>query len=257
MQTLWQDLRYGARMLVKNPVFTLIAVMTLAIGIGANTAIFSVVNGVLLRPLPYPEPERLVMVWEKRIREGVNNNVVAPADFRDWQARNQVFENMAAYTNTDMALSGDGEPERIRSGNVSAAFFDVVGVKPMLGRGFLAEEEQPGRNRIVVLSHALWQRRFGAEGGVIGRTIQLNSEPYEVIGVLPPSFRFVDAQIELWFPLDFTTSQMQARASHFLNVFARLKPGATLEQSRNEMERIGAQLEQEHPRENRGHSACL
>jgi predicted permease len=256
MYTLWQDLRHGTRMLLKKPGFTLTAVLTLALSIGANTAIFSVVNAVLLRPLPYPEPEWLAMVWEKRMREGSNDTFVSPADFRDWQARNHVFENMAAQISTEMALSGEGEPERIRLGNVSAAFFEVLGVKPMLGRSFLAEEER-GRHRVVVLSHALWQRRFGAERGVIGRTIQLNGEPYAVIGVLPPSFRFPDEKIEAWFPLDFTTGQMRARTAHFLNVFARLKPGATLEQAQNEMERIGAQLEQEHPQDNRGHSALI
>jgi putative ABC transport system permease protein len=246
-------------MLWKKPGFTLAAVITLALGIGANTAIFSVVNAVLLRPLPYPEPERLVMVWEKRIREGSNETFVSPADFRDWQARNQVFENMAASSailsasGTEMAFSGDGEPERIRLGNVSAAFFEVLGVKPILGRGFLAEEER-GLHRVVVVSHAFWQRRFGAERGVIGRTIQLNGEPYEVIGVLPDSFRFPDEKIEAWFPLDFTTGPMRARTAHFLKVFARIKRGVTLEQAHTEMERIGAQLEQEHPQDNRGHS---
>ena len=257
MEPLLQDLRFGARMLFKNSGFTLIAVITLALGIGVNTAIFSVVSAVLLRPLPYPEPDKLVMLWEQRIREGVNNNAVAPADFRDWRARNQVFTNIAAMFVIPLNLSEGNEPERITAGQVSASFFEALGIKPMLGRGFLAEEEQAGRNRVVIMNHDLWQRRFGADRNIVGRRISLNGAPFEVVGVLPPSFRFPNEELALWLPLDANAQGMQTRLNHFLSVYARLKPGVTLSQARAEMERIGAQLRQEYPQENDNHTVFV
>ncbi len=257
MQTLWQDVRFALRRLLKKPGFTAAAVITLALGIGANTAIFSVVSAVLLRPLPYPEPDRLVMVWEKRIREGVNDNAVSPADFRDWKARNQVFEKIAALNEITLDLSWENEPELIAAGQVSASFFDALGVKPMLGRGFSAEEEQAVRNRVVVMNHSLWQRRFGADRSVIGRMISLSGASFEVVGVLPPSFRFPNEELELWIPFDLSSQGMQSRLNHFLSVFARLKPGITLQQAQAEMERVGAQLIQEYPQENDNHTAFV
>jgi predicted permease len=257
METLWQDLHYGLRTLLKKPGFTCAAVLTLALGIGANTAIFSLVSAVLLRPLPYPEPDKLVMVWERRIREGVNDNAVAPADFRDWRARNQVFAHIAAQNDIPLDLNEGNEPERIATGQVSASFFEVLGIKPMLGRGFLAEEEQAGRNRVVIMNHDLWQRRFGADRSVIGRRISLSGVLFEVIGVLPPSFRFPNEELALWIPLDPNTERMQTRTNHFLSVFARIKPGVTWEQAQAEMERIGAQLMQEYPQENDNHAAFV
>jgi putative ABC transport system permease protein len=257
MDSLLQDLRYGARMLFKNPGFTLIAVVTLALGVGVNTAIFSVVNAVLLRPLPYSEPDKLVMLWERRIREGSDNNAVAPADFRDWRARNQVFTNIAAMFAIPLNLSGGNEPERVTTGVVSASFFEVLGVKPMLGRGFLAEEEQAGRNRVVIMNHDLWQRRFGADRDIVGRQISLNGAPFEVVGVLPPSFRFPNEELALWLPLDANAQDMQTRLNHFLSVYARTKPGVTLSQARAEMERIGEQLRQEYPQENENRTAFV
>jgi putative ABC transport system permease protein len=257
MEWFIQDLRFGVRMLVKNPGFTLIAVLTLALGIGVNTAIFSVVSAVLLRPLPYSEPDKLVMVWERRIREGSDNNAVAPADFRDWRARNQVFANMAAMFAIPLNLSEGNEPERVTTGLVSASFFEVLGVKPMLGRGFSAEEEQAGRSRVVIMNHDLWQRRFGADRNIVGRRISIDGAPFEVVGVLPPSFRFPNKELALWVPLDANAQDMQTRLSHFLSVYARLKPGVTLEQARADMERIGAQLSQEYPQENENHTAFV
>jgi putative ABC transport system permease protein len=257
METLWQDLRYSARSLAKNPSFAVIAVITLALGIGANTAIFSVISAVLLRPLPYPEPDKLVMVWEKRIREGVNDNAVSPADFRDWKARNQVFANIAALTETTLDLTEGDEPERVVAGQVSASFFDTLGVPTALGRGFLSEDEQPGRNRVVVMNHELWQRRFGADRSVIGRTISLSGAPFEVVGVLPPSFRFPNEELALWIPLNPAAQGMQTRVSHFLSVFARIKPEMTFQQAQAEMERIGAQLMREYPQENDNHTAFV
>jgi len=254
LETLWQDLRYGARMLMKNPGFTLVAVITLALGIGANTAIFSVVSAALLRPLPYPEPDKLVVVGEWRIREGVKN-VVAPADFLDWRARNQVFTNIAAKNEISVDLSEGNEPESVRAGLVSASFFEVLGVKPMLGRGFLAEEEQAGRNRVVIMNHDLWQRRFGADRNIVGRRISLSGVSVEVVGVLPPSFRFPNEELALWLPL--VTTGQQTRSNHSLAVYARIKPGVTLSQARAEMERIGEQLRQEYPQENSDHTVFV
>jgi len=257
VQTLWQDVRFGFRMLLKKPGFTTATVITFALGIGANTAIFSVISAVLLRPLPYPEPDKLVMVWEKRIREGVNDNAVSPADFRDWKARNQVFANIAALTETTLDLAEGGEPERVAAGQVSAAFFDTLGVPPALGRGFLDEDEQPGRNRVVILNHELWRRRFGADRSVIGRTISLSGSPFEVVGVLPPSFRFQNEELALWIPLNPNAQGMQTRLNHFLSVFARIKPEMTIRRAQAEMERIGGQLTQEFPQENDNHTAFV
>ncbi len=257
LETIWQDLRYGARMLRKNLGFTVVTVITLALGIGANTAIFSFVNALLLRPLPYAEPDKLVMIWERRLGEGTNSNVVAPADFRDWCARNQTFTHLAALVETSLDVHEGDEPERVTAGQVSASFFEVLGIKPMLGRSFLAEEEQAGRNRVVIIDHDLWQRRFGADRNIIGRRISLSGMSVEVVGVLPPSFRFPNEELALWLPLNPDAQSMQTRTNHFLSVYARLKPGVTLEQAQIEMERIGAQLMQEYPQENDQHTAFV
>jgi predicted permease len=257
LETLWQDLRYGARMLMKKPGFMLVAVITLALGIGTNTAIFSVVSAVLLRPLPYPEPDKLVMIFERHIRQGANHNAVAPADFLDWRARNQVFTNIAAMIEISIDLSEGNEPERVTAGGVAASFFEVLGVAPMIGRGFLAEEEQAGRNRVVIMNHDLWQRRFGADRDIIGRRISLNGEPVEVVGVLPPSFRFRNEKLALWLPIVTNGQGMPSRLAHSMVVYARLKPGVTLSHARAEMERIGEQLRQEYTQENNNHTAFV
>ncbi len=255
METLWQDVRYGARQLVRNPGFAAVAVLTLALGIGANTAIFSVVNAVLLRPLPYDDPEQLVMVWESRPREGVYDNPVAPLDFFDWRQRNQSFQDMAAFQYSTMDLTGAGEPERIGTGIVSAAYFRVFGVEAVRGRTFLPEEEQDGRHRVVVLSYGLWQRRFGGEPAVVGKALTLGGESYEVVGVVPESFDVPAPGIEMWRPLVGTTQPMQTRTLHGMHVFARLKPGTSLEQARLDMGRVSAQLSREFPEANANHAA--
>jgi MacB-like periplasmic core domain len=209
---------------------------------------------VLLRPLPYPEPDKLVMVWERRIQQG-SKNAVAPAGFLDWRARNQVFTNIAAKIEIPVDLSEGNEPERVAAGLVSASFFEVLGIKPMLGRGFLAEEEQAGRNGVVIMNHDLWQRRFGADRNIVGRRISLSGVPVEVVGVLPPSFRFPNEDLALWLPLVITGRP--TRLFHSLAVYARLKPGVTLSQAQAEMERIAAQLMQEYPQENDNHTAFI
>jgi predicted permease len=248
-----QDLRYAVRTLAKNPGFSLIAIIILALGIGANTAIFSVVSAVLLRPLPYPEPDRLVRIWERLIKED-GRNLVSDADFYDWRERNRVFENIAAWNGTTFDLTEGAEPERIGAAVVSPSYFDVLGVKPMLGRGFLPEEELPGAANVAVINHSLWQRRFAADPSIIGRKIPLSGESYEVIGVLPPSPIFSGETV--WVPLKIS-AQGKNRVGHFLRVVARLKSGITLQQARADMERVGAELMREYPAENNNHTAFV
>jgi putative ABC transport system permease protein len=253
MQTLWQDLRYGARMLLKNPGFTLIAVLTLALGIGANVAIFSVVNAVLIQPLPFGEPDRLVWTWGN-IRNGGNRASVSPPDYLDYRAQNTSFEQFAAmnsianYAN----LTGAGEPERLESRLVTGNFFQAMGVNAALGRVFLPENEKPGSEQVVVLSHDLWQRRFGGEPSVVGKTLTLDGKNYEVLGVAPPDFKFPQGA-ELWGPINFEASDgMKQRKAHFLRPIGRLKPGVTLQQAQADMDAIARRLEAQYPESNTG-----
>jgi putative ABC transport system permease protein len=252
---IWSDVRYGCRTLGRAPWFTAMAVLTLALGIGANGAIFSVVHAVLLRELPYADPGRLVMIWESRPREGVTNNVVSPADFLDWRMRQQAFDGIAAVSADQLTLTGVGESERVGAGNVSSSFFDLLGVPPMLGRTFTVEEEQAGRNRVAILNHGFWQRRFGANPAVIGQRITLDGDAYEIIGVLPPSFRFPDEEVQLWYPIDFTDADMRERFNHFLRVFARLKDGVSIDRAQQNMDLISDQLRREVELQNQGHGA--
>ncbi len=244
-----QDLHYGLRMLVKNPSFTIVAVLALALGIGANSAIFSVVNTVLLRPLPYKNPGRLVMLWEEATHLGFPKNTPSPANFIDWRAQNTVFEAMAAMVERSFNLTGVGEPERFDGRRVSANLFDLLGVQPQLGRAFRAEEDKPG-SRVVILSNGLWQHRFGGDPRVIGQTVSLNGESYTVIGVMPGSFQFPTRRDQLWVPLAFDAKEAASRGNHFLEVIARMKPGVTLQQAQAEMSTIAARLAQQYPEEN-------
>jgi putative ABC transport system permease protein len=168
MESLWQDLRFGARMLLKKPAFTAVALVTLALGIGANTAIFSVVNALLLRPPPFKDPERLVYVWETNPKIGLDRGIVSPADFADWREQNRVFENISSWRTWFYRLSGGGEPEQVWGVRTSASVFEMLAIEPLLGRTFLPEEEQPGRDQVVLISHGLWERRFGADPGAGG-----------------------------------------------------------------------------------------
>ena len=256
MHAIKQDLTYALRLLVKQPGVTVIAILTLALGIGANTAIFSAVNAILLRPLPYADPDRLVMVFEKRLAEGVLDNVVSPADFLDWSKMNGAFDGIAAMSGANADLTGVGEPIRLAAGAVSPPFFDVLGVQPALGRNFRTEEAIVGQHRVVILSHDLWQNRFGSDASVVGRKILLNAIPHEVVGVLPSTFEFPNTELTLWSPLALEGGpQAPTRVNHFLSVYARLKPGVTLERARAEMDRVGAQLQQQYPEANRNHGA--
>ncbi|MGA9769124.1 MAG: ABC transporter permease [Blastocatellia bacterium] len=239
METLFQDLRYGVRMLTKKPGFTVVVVMTLALGIGASTAIFSVVNTVLLRPLPYKDAEQIAVVWETLPSIGLEENTPAPANYINWREQNEVFENIAAFTVGFTNLTGTGEPERVDSLRVSASIFPLLGVEPMLGRTFLPEEDQPGASRVVVISHSLWQRRFGRDPDILEKTITVNDRSYTVIGVMGPSFSFPLLKAELWVPIAFT-ADARTEMSRNLWVLGRMKPGVTRDQAQAEMDTIVA-----------------
>jgi putative ABC transport system permease protein len=253
MQTLWQDLRYGARMLLKNPGFTLIAVITLALGIGANTAIFSVVNAVLLRPLPYPDSDRLVMLSTNAEKDGALGNT-GYTTFVDWHERSQSFERMVVIRSWGGVLTGQGEPEVIRGLRVSADYFKLLGVSPALGRDFRAEEDRPDTRFVVVISHALWQRRFNSDPQVVGKQLILNDQPFTIVGVMPPSFTdFLAANFheaaEVWGPVGYDITQPFAcRDCQHLKAIARLKPDITLAQARAEMGPIMNVMAREHPK---------
>lgn len=254
MHTLLMDLRYGVRMLLKNPGVTTIAVLTLALGIGANTAIFSVVNGVLLRPLPYKNPDRLMSLWEVVPEQGRWR--VAPANFLDWKNQNTVFEDMSAFGGATMTLTGDGEPAQLAGTRVSAGYFSVLGVGPILGREFSNDEFEPGKGQVVVLAESLWKQRYGGDPQVINRTITLNGANFTVIGVMPaglyPARPVVPSQLvfeqdqqQFWLPMAFAGDFATYRQSHILGVLGRLKEGKTLAQAQSEMNTIAARLAQE------------
>jgi len=256
METLWQDIKYGARMLAKSPGFALVAVLTLALGIGANTAIFSVVHAALLRPLPYPEPERLVMVWANmEQRGGPAQEWTNPADLHDWRTQNKVFEEMAALGGGVSTWSGDGEPEQLNATSVTFPMFRTLGVAPALGRDFTEQDDQPNGPRVVILTHGLWQRRFGSDPGIIGRALTLDGQPNTVIGMLPKGFRSpVIPTTEIFVPLQ---QAPEGRGNAFLRVIARMKPGVTLEQADAAMKVIAARLEQHYPDTNEKTSATV
>jgi putative ABC transport system permease protein len=245
------DMRYGMRQLWKTPAFSMVAVLTLAFGIGATTAIFSVVNGVMLKPLPYPEPERLVRVIE--ILPQYGRFAVAPANFLDWRDRNSVFAGMAAYAAGNSTYAAAGGPERLVNANVSWNLFDVLGVRPVLGRGFRAEEDVPAKNDVIIISHGMWQRHFGGDPNVVGRSITLSGRPVEVVGVMPPNFFFPNRTIEFWRPIAFPANP--TRGGHFISVVARLKTGVSIDQAAGEMKGIAAQLAKQYPDTNRDESA--
>jgi putative ABC transport system permease protein len=250
---LLRDLRIGIRSLTKAPGFALAAILTLALGVGATTAIFSVVHGVVLRPMPYPNPDSLVMVWEITPQSGQFS--VAPGNFFDWRRQATSFESLAALGNTDVTLQGPDGPEPLPAAFVSPAFFHVMGVSPALGRGFTAEEEIPGRNNVVVLGHGAWQRRFGADARVIGSTVSINGSESIIVGVMPAGFAF-PSKAELWVP--FAVDQAKAaRGGHYLGVIGRIKPGVAFERAEAEMKAIAEQLALQYPDTNAGESAMI
>lgn len=244
------DLRFALRILLKNPGFTIVAVIALALGIGANTAIFSVVNTVLLRPLPYKDPERLVMVWEDASKTGYPRDTPAAGNYSDWRDQNQVFEGMAAFSDESFNLTGAGDPERLEGIRVSANLFPLLGVEPQVGRVFTAAEDQPNSQRVVLLSYGLWQRRFGGDPNIAGKPLTLNGESYVVVGVMPARFQFPTSDNQLWVPIAFTAQEAADREIKFLEVVARLKPGITLEQAQADMSTIAGRLQQQYPETN-------
>ncbi len=256
MNTLLQDLRYGMRMLMKRPGFTAIAVLTLALGIGANTAIFSVVNAVLLHPLPYKDADRLAMVWETTHQREADISPMPPADFVDFRDQSSVFEQMAYSRDGQFIHTGMGEPETIIGYRFSANFFDVLGAAPLLGRTFTEEEDRPGANKVAVISHKLWQRRFGGSPDVIGQSFTFNGAPYTIIGVMPPGFQHPQLS-EMWTPIALAPADMTNRARSVLRVVARLKPGVTIKQAEAELAAIARSLEERYPESNSGKSVKL
>jgi putative ABC transport system permease protein len=244
-----QDLRFGLRTLRKSPAFTAVAVATLAIGIGANTAIFSFVDGVLLKPLPYAEPGRIVRVLEKP--PGGGRNGISTLNYLDWEKDNTVFDYMAAQSGDSTTLTGHGEPVQLRAGVVSPHYFDIFGVKAVLGRTFAGDEDQAGKDHVAILSHPLWATRFGADPNIAGRTILLDGEPITVIGVLPAGSAFDRAYNQIWRPLVFKPSNM-TRNFHWFGSFAKLKRGVTLEAARAQMDTIGARIAHDYPDSNKG-----
>jgi putative ABC transport system permease protein len=243
IETLIQDLRYGARTLMKNPGFAAVAALTLALGIGANTAIFSVVNAVLLRPLQYSDPDRLVQVWQNFPQSGANQVTVSAPEFLDYKDQNRVFERMAAFRPQGFTLTGGAEPELIIGGRVSADLFPLLGVTPALGRALLPEEDQPGSQRAVILSHGLWQRRFGSDMTLIGKSLTLDGESFTVVGVMPPGFQFPpQAQNELWANVPFDANDLTRRGWRPLGVIARLKSGVNLDQANAELRAIAGRF---------------
>ena len=254
MNTL-HDIRYAFRILLKRPSFTVIVVLTLALGIGANTTIFSAIDAVLLNPLPYKDPDRLMVVWETNRQLGSelgDRNEAAIGNFLDWRSRNQVFDQLGSLFYTDMILTGIGEPQRIKSCVVTSNLFQVLGVQPMLGRSFLPEEEVPGNPHSVILSHDLWQRRFGSDPSLINKTLTLNGHAVMVSGVMPPGFELqfpTSMHVEMWVPMTIDPLALERR-NHFLYVLGRLKQGASPAQAQSEMNLIASQLQQQYPETN-------
>jgi putative ABC transport system permease protein len=247
-----KDFRYGLRTLTRRPAFTVVAVITLALGIGANTAIFSVVYGVLLRPLDYPDPEQLVAFREANpLRQA--DAQIAPGNFLEWQRQNTVFSDVIAYRTVSYNLTGDGVPERLLASRVSAKTFQTLGAQLILGRDFLDEEDQAGRDKVVIIGEGLWRRRFGSQTNIIGKTLKLNGEDHTVVGVVGGDFRLPDQrERELWTPIAFQESEKSLHHARYIEAIGRLKPGVTLDQAQSEMNAIAARLAQEHKDANEG-----
>ncbi|HEY8548755.1 MAG TPA: ABC transporter permease, partial [Vicinamibacterales bacterium] len=255
MDTFLSDVRYTLRTWVRSPGFFLVAILTLALGIGANTTMFSLLNGTVLRSLPFPRPERLVTLWQGDVKEPDSLGIVSWPDFRDWKAMSRSFESLALFDSAGRGynLTGDGEPEQVSGLRVTASFFDVLGVTPLYGRTFREEEEIAGRDRVVVLSHALWSRRFGADPAVVGRTIRIDGMAYEVVGVMPPGFQmqFWSGPRQLWVPAGWTAGDQQRDSNSFIAI-GRLGPGVSVEAARSEMETIARSLAEAYPETNAG-----
>jgi predicted permease len=251
MNALWQDLRFGARILSKQPMFTLIAVLTLSLGIGANTAIFSVVNAVLLRPLPYAQPERLVMIWETAVSVNNRQNPVAPGNFNYWREQSRSFADMAAYVSEPLNLIGGGEPEKVTATLCSDNLLRVLGVPPLMGAGFAPGQTKPGEVAGVVISYGLWQRRFGADPAIVGKELKADQDSLPILGVMPQSFQFPNEETEVWLGTTMADSTAGTLEAHYLQVVGRLNPNVAIGAAQAEMKAIAARLQNEFPRTNR------
>jgi len=253
MKTIFDDIRFGSRMLGKSPSFTAVAILTLALGIGANTAIFSAVNSILLRPLPYRTPDRLAMLWNDNRRLGLHEDLTSYANFADWRKQSQLFEDMAPFAHMGADVTGVDKPYEVFGWRVGSHLFTILGVAPAIGRTFTDQEEQFGHGRVVILSAGLWRERFGADPAVLGKTMIMDGDPYIIVGVMPASFQFPDKLTEIWTPLAVRDAIKANRGGLWLSVLGRLKPGASMEQARAEMNLIGGNLERQFPATNRGY----
>ena len=259
IETAWRDVRLGVRALVHSPVFSIVTVLSLALGIGANTAIFSVVNGLLLRPLPYPESERIVDVWHTPPQQsfpGLDRFSVSPANYLDWKAQSNAFEQMAIYTYSGFSMTTGNDPVPLIGAVVSSDFFSVLRTNAMQGRTFTPDEEQPGRDQVAVISHTLWQRAFGGNPNIFGQPVILNSRGFTVVGIMPAGFEF-PREADLWVPLAWDDKERQVRSIHDYLVVARLKPNVSLNQAQADMSTISSRLEQQYPEENKGWGAVV
>jgi putative ABC transport system permease protein len=243
-----RDVRFALRILKNNPGFASVSILALALGTGANTAIFTAVDAILIQPLPFAEPDRLTAVWEDVSHIGFPRNTPAPANYVDWKTQNTTFSGMAASRFRTYTIRGEGTPEQIRGRATTADLFDVLGTKPVIGRTF-TEAEDKQNARVAVISHGLWARRFGSEPSTIGRVINLNGDPFEIIGVMPKGFFYPERPVEIWTPINLDSIRTQ-RGSHFLQVVGRLKPGVTIEQARADMQTIAQRLQMQYPNSN-------
>ena len=250
MNALLQDLRYALRMLIKRPAFSLVAILTLGLAIGANSAIFSVVNAVLLRPLPYAHSEQLVRVFGSQPQLALAPT--SPANFLEWKEQNEVFERIATYVGQGFNLTGGDKPERVIGARVSADLFPLLGVQPGLGRAFTEEEDQDGHGQVVILSHEFWQSRFGGDSHTLNQTITLNEKPYTVVGIMPPGFAFPDTRTQVWTPVAFNPAERATRDTNFIDIIARLKPGVSIEQARAHMAALAQRQAERYPQSNTG-----
>ena len=263
MNTLLQDIRFGIRMLTKSPSLSIVATIALALGIGANTAIFSVVNAVLLRPLPFPNPDSMVSLFETDQQRGYKSGSHSYPNFFDVREQNTVFERVASYYSGDFILTGSGEPSRLQGAVVTADLFPLLGIAPLHGRTFVADEDKPGTTRVVILSQQLFQRRFNSDLNLLNQPITLNGTPFTIVGVMPATFEFPiqNDPVDLWTTIAGDAAGKSPvtaqRGAHFLRVIARLKPGVTQEQAQSELTAIGARLEKQYPDENTNKSLRL
>jgi putative ABC transport system permease protein len=257
MDSLLRDLKFSARSLLKHPGFTAVAVLTLAIGIGANTTIFSTVDALILHPFSFPNQERLVVVWEENRAVGIRRGSVAPGNFTDWRDQNQVFDELIAIQQKNFDISDGARPERFPGYGVTTGFFDALGVKAVQGRTFLTEESQPGRDQVVVLKHSFWQQHFASDPAIVGKTISLNQKQFTVVGVMSPDFNYPYNSGEMWTPLAFNQEEQKDRGNHSLRVIGLLKSGVSLSQAQSAMRGIGQRAQQQFPETNAGRDVSV